>query len=277
MAHSAGMGGKRHDKYDLYERCVQEPEGTAKMLDHEFKRIRGRRALRMREDFCGTAVLCAEWAKLSPKHYAMGVDLDPAPIAWGRKRHFAPDMKHSARVEVVRGNVLDPHGKNFDLVIGFNFSWMIFKERAQLGRYFARARQALAPDGIFELDLYGGKDAITESKARTRMSGVTYVWDQVRFDPTTSDTFCAIHFEKLRGGGEMKRAFTYDWRLWNLAETIDLLRENGLEILELQNETSDENDVGTGLYKPVKRIPNWDAWTIKILAERARTKKKGTR
>ncbi len=264
------MGGKRHDKYELYERCVQEPEGTAKMLDHEFKRIRGRRALRMREDFCGTAVLCAAWAKLSPKHTAVGVDLDPAPVAWGRKRHLGPDKPESARVKVIEGNVLDPHGKNFDLVIGFNFSWMIFKQREMLGRYFARARQALAPDGIFELDLYGGKDAITPGKARTRMSRVTYVWDQVRFDPTTSDTFCAIHFEKLPDGAKMMRAFTYDWRLWNLAETIDLLRENGLEILELQNETSDENDVGTGLYKPVKRIPNWDAWTIKILAERAK-------
>ena len=41
--------------------------------------------------------------------------------------------------------------------------------------------------------------------------------------------------------GRMKwNVFTYDWRLWTLAETLDLLEECGLRLLEIQNEISQE-------------------------------------
>ena len=53
------LSAKTADIYDLYERSVQDPESEVKLLDRTFKKLLGRRALSLREDFCGTALLCA--------------------------------------------------------------------------------------------------------------------------------------------------------------------------------------------------------------------------
>ena len=47
---------------------------------------RGRRCESIREDFCGTAVVCMEWVKRRRAHTAVGVDLDPSVLKWGRHR-----------------------------------------------------------------------------------------------------------------------------------------------------------------------------------------------
>lgn len=254
------------DKHELYERCVLDAAGTAVMLDSDYRRIRGRRASTMREDFAGTSAIAAAWAALRPENRAMAVDLDPEPQEWGRARHIAGHPFES-RVEVVTGNVLDENGKDFDLICAFNFSWQVFLTRPDLMAYLRRVRASLAPDGIFELDMYGGTNAITEQEERTRMGNVTYMWDQVEFDPTTAQTHCAIHF-RLPDGKIMRNAFTYHWRLWGLRELIEIMEECGLRVIELQNEDSDEDDKGAGTYTPVKRIPNWESWLAKVLAER---------
>ncbi|HVO29511.1 MAG TPA: class I SAM-dependent methyltransferase [bacterium] len=251
----------RIDKYDLYERTVQAPEGTAEMVARDYSRLRGKPARRMREDFAGTAALAAAWCRRNPRNTAVAVDLDPVPLAYGERKHRPGIEKQLA---LVRGDVLREHGRGYDLVIAFNYSWLALRTRDQLRAYFSRVRAALAPDGIFELDLYGGKGAIEEGEETTKMRGWTYIWDQQSYDPTTGETRCAIHW-KLRDGRTLRRSFTYHWRLWSLPELWDLFEDTGLKCLEVHNE--DDSPV-EGSYRRVKRVPNWDQWNVKVLAER---------
>ena len=68
------------DRHELYELSVQAPKVDAATLARIFKRYRKRHAMTLREDFCGTAVLSAAWAKSKKGRSAIGVDLDQ-PIA----------------------------------------------------------------------------------------------------------------------------------------------------------------------------------------------------
>ena len=48
------------DKQVLYQESVQDTETEASFLARTFDKMRGRPAKSLREDFCGTALLCAE-------------------------------------------------------------------------------------------------------------------------------------------------------------------------------------------------------------------------
>ena len=62
------------DRHELYELSVQEPEAECDLVDQAWKERRGRKCRSIREDFCGTAAVCREWVKRSPKHTAIGVE-----------------------------------------------------------------------------------------------------------------------------------------------------------------------------------------------------------
>ena len=51
------------DRHALYQESVQDTESEVTFLTRMYKKLRGRPALSLREDFCGTALLCAEWIK----------------------------------------------------------------------------------------------------------------------------------------------------------------------------------------------------------------------
>ena len=50
------------DKYYFYENSVQDPEFDVNLFSRIFKEHRGRKALKLREDFCGTFFLSSQWA-----------------------------------------------------------------------------------------------------------------------------------------------------------------------------------------------------------------------
>ena len=79
----------RADRYLLYQNSVQDAPADAAFLDDEFHRRRARRARSLREDFCGTAALSCEFVARHPGSRAIGVDLDPDPLAWGREHNIA--------------------------------------------------------------------------------------------------------------------------------------------------------------------------------------------
>ena len=64
------------DRHALYQLSVQCPEAEVEFFEKTFKDIRGRDALSIKEDFCGTAYLAAEWCKGDPARTAIGVDYD---------------------------------------------------------------------------------------------------------------------------------------------------------------------------------------------------------
>ena len=54
---------ERADKHALYQVSVQSPGVDIEFFEEQFAKYRGRKPLRMREDFCGTALLSTEWCK----------------------------------------------------------------------------------------------------------------------------------------------------------------------------------------------------------------------
>ena len=255
------------DKYAVYEHAVQDPVLVMRNLARTFARLRGREARTMREDFCGTGANSEQWVLRHPDNRAVGVDLDEEPIAWAAARRFAPGKPAASRVKIVRGDVLDQKGGSFDAVVALNFSWMVFHERDVLLRYFERVRRSLVRDGVFWVDLYGGPDTLRRVEDHSRMGSYSYYWHQKEWEAIRGTTRCAIHF-RMSDGIKRKNVFTYDWRLWSLSEVIDVLRDAGFSILEVQDEVSTLVGRGTSVWKPVKRLANSESFVANVFAGR---------
>ena len=93
------------DRHVLYEVAVQNTETEFEFVDGVFRRLRGRKAVTLREDFCGTAGMCCEWVKQRSKNRAIGVDLDSEVLAWG-ETHNVAKLKPSqrSRVNLLKAN-----------------------------------------------------------------------------------------------------------------------------------------------------------------------------
>jgi hypothetical protein len=242
----------RADRHDCYERAVQEPGFDAEFIARTFAKLRGRPPRVLREDFCGTAALCATWVKRHPANRAYGIDLDRATLEWGIRRHLIPLGKRAARVTLICQDVRDRAGFVSDAVAAFNFSYFGFRDPAGLREYFRRVRAGLARDGVLYLDLFGGPEAMRVQRERTRRRGFTYVWDQAAFNPITHEITCHIDFE-FRDGSAKRRAFTYHWRLWSIPELITLAREAGFADAICYWEGTDERrGTGNGVYRPTR-------------------------
>ena len=222
----ASMAAKA-DRYKLYESSVQCAETEVDFVEYEFEKLRGRRPALLREDFCGTAAVCFEWASRGQENTAIGVDIDGEVLNWANENHL-PLLKGAARsnVKLIRGDVLKVSTPQQDVILAMNFSYWLFKERKILLAYFRKVRKNLELDGIFFLDCFGGSDAYRELKERTKLDGFTYVWDQAAYNPVNSEISCHIHFH-FPDKSKLERAFTYDWRLWTLPEIRELLLDAG--------------------------------------------------
>jgi hypothetical protein len=233
------------DRFELYQLAVQSPEPDLAFLSKVYRRWNGKAPLHLREDFCGTALLSATWARRAGRS-AEGFDLDPESLAWGTAHNLAPLGERAARVELRRSDVRARGRRPADLRVAQNFSYWVFRERAELLEYFRRARAGLARGGLFAIDAYGGPDAISQLVDVNRMEhGFTYVWEQESYLPGNGETINHIHF-RFRDGSEMRRAFTYHWRFWNLPELADLLREAGFARVEAWFEEGDDDEDGRG-------------------------------
>ena len=254
------------DVHVLYQRAVQSPDVDVRDIDRYFKKLTGRPARLFREDFCGTALLACEWAKLGPNRHAIGIDLDKPTLRWGETHNLSQLSEDArARIDLIHADVLDIRRPKADIVAALNFSYCIFKARAQMLAYVRNARRSLNRDGMLILDAWGGSETQTVCRERKRLRGCTYVWDQVSFDPVTYHTDCRIHFE-FPNGRTRRNAFTYDWRLWTLPELRDLLEEAGFEDVHVLWETTSRiTKKGTGNYRRMESAPPDRAWVAYIV------------
>jgi SAM-dependent methyltransferase len=205
----------------------------------------------LREDFCGTASICAEWVRNRPERQAIGVDLDPEPLAWGKAKYIdALTPEEQKRVRLVQGNVLTSKTPKADVLAAQNFSFWVFKTRDDLRTYFEAAHRALNDDGVMVMDMMGGAKCMEDEYEETRrVKGFTYVWEHAKFDPITHDALFHIHF-RFPDGSRMEKAFTYDWRLWTLPEVRELLAEAGFSKSEVYWEDTDtKSGEGNGTYR----------------------------
>ena len=253
------------DKHRLYQESVQDTEAEAAFLSRTFQKLRGRPAKTLREDFCGTALLCAEWVK-KKERVAVGVDLDPSVIAWGVEHNLAPLGEPGKRVEIRQADVRDKCPGRFDVTVALNFSYFIFRTREEMRGYFAAVRKSVAKDGIFVLDAYGGYESWQPMEEPRRMDGFTYVWDQDEVCPIDNGVVNYIHFE-FKDGTKLRKAFTYEWRLWTLPEIRELLAEAGFSKSTVYWEDGDARGEGTGVFRPKAHVGQEAAWVAYVIAE----------
>jgi SAM-dependent methyltransferase len=253
------------DRHLLYQWSVQVPEFEVKFMDSTFRKLRGRKAHRLREDFCGTAAVCAEWVRAGKKRRALGLDLDADTLAWGREHNVAPLGKAAERVTLREADVRNVTEK-VDIVCAYNFSWFLLDPLDELIAYFARLRESLEPDGLVFLDCYGGWEAqqvVEEPRLVETDEGMfTYTWEQAAFDPINNRARCHIHFE-LAGGRRLRKAFTYEWRLYSPAEARDAFRAAGFSDCRIYWDYSDDPEVD--LYRPAKKAENQPGWLAYIV------------
>ena len=247
------------DRHDLYQQSVQDVEPTLEL----FERVWGSRnegvPLRLREDFCGTAFMSANWVASREDRTAVGLDNDEPTLQWGRDHNLEPIGEAASRVKLMAKDVRTDVGSDFDIVAAYNFSYCVFHERRDLVEYFRRAREALGEGGYFILDLHGGPDAQFVLEEPKNMGDFDYVWDQESYDPINNRTVCHIHFQ-FHDGTKMKNAFTYDWRHWSLPELRDALLDAGFGSVETW--WDDDDDV----IRIKESATNTEAWVAYLVA-----------
>jgi hypothetical protein len=278
----------RADKYDCYQRAVQCVESEIDFVDETFRTLRGRKAVRLREDFCGTGNTSCEWVRRRPGNVAIGLDLDPVPLEWGRK-YLLSRLKPAQlkRIDLRESDVLAAHPDmrgTLDIVLAMNFSFWTFHDRPTMLAYFKRVREDLTADGVFFLDFYGGSDAIREIRERRKVpragsvydsepsmvgftSPFTYIWQQESYNPITGDLLCHIHFA-FPDGSKINKAFTYEWRLWTLREIRDLLTDAGFSKTTVYWEGDDKEGGGNGEFTATEKGEACASWVCYLSAEK---------
>ncbi len=265
---------EKADRHVLYQKSVQCPEAEVEFMEQTFQALRGRKALSLKEDFCGTAYLATEWCNSDPKRTAIGVDLDHETLEWGR-RHNVETSDMTGRVSLIEADVREVTEPKVDITCAFNFSYTMLETRDELRDYFSKARKGLKKDGLLILDLFGGTECETTALEETELDDepATYIWEQVSFNPIDHHMTCAIHFA-FDDGSRLDNAFTYAWRLWSIPEIRELLEEAGFkkvhiywERFEESDEDSDELE-GTGEYYATTEAENQESWMIYLVAEK---------
>ncbi len=261
------FSAKNADRHELYQIAVQSPVADVRFLTRVYADERGRKPLRLREDFCGTALLCAAWVRRGPQYGAEGFDICPDTIAWGVEHNFAPIGAAAARARLHVKDVRAPSHVPPDVRAAQTFSYFVFKRRDELLEYFRSAHQDLAPRGVFVIDVYGGPEAMEEmEEVRKLDEGFTYVWDQHAYHPATGDYVAYIHF-RFKDGTRLQRAFRYDWRLWTLPELKDVLLEAGFARVDSYWEGTDvDGESGNGVFRRSLRGDNCAAWVTYLVA-----------
>lgn len=261
------------DKYELYSATVQDVIQLAGDL-RQIAADCGNSGRTLVEDFSGSAQLSAAWVAGDARAIAVAVDYDDEPLQWFRQR-VAPTLDPAAaeRVHVRQGDAREPlelPGAGPDIIYAGNFSWMIFKTRPDLTRYFRRSFDLLPPGGLLLLDHLVGPLAVISAQAdpdrgieRTHFTwdhehtelaqhiAYTFVWEQRSHNYLTGEAQNHIHFE-FPDGTELRSAFTYTWRYWGMAETLELLREIGFKV-EVYWSLVDAEGEELGQYGPLPR------------------------
>ena len=257
------------DKYVCYQNSVQEPEADVPFVERIFRKHRGRPARTLREDFCGTAAFACAWVKRHRENFAFGIDLDPEPLAWGRQHNVGALNPHQqARVKLIEGNVLHVGHELVDVTVAYNFSYFLFRTRPEMLEYFRKARASLRPDGLLFLDAYGGPESQEAKTEKRKHGGITYIWEQRSFDPIQNHGVNYIHY-LFPDGSQIRRAFSYEWRIWSIPEIREVLLDAGFSETEVYWEGTDKKSgEGNDVFSRRESAPDDLAWICYVVAFR---------
>lgn len=261
----------RHDKYALYQAAVQDPAGDIEIYSNIYKAVKSGTPRVLREDFCGTFAFSCAWVRANPKNVALGLDLDPEPLAYGEKRNLSrlsPEEKK--RIKIMRKNVMTTTSPKADLVVANNFSFLIFKQRADLVRYGKSVRKSLSKNGVMVLEMVGGAEMMQKSREQRKVAAAsgqkfTYHWEQRSYNPISNNVVYAIHFT-FPNGDKLKDAFVYDWRLWTIPEVRECLGEAGFKRTHVVWEKQILGEP-SGQYVRGETMPTDTFWIAYVVAE----------
>lgn len=258
---------KTFNKYACYEDAVQNPEADIELFQENFRALRGgREPYSFREDFCASGFLSAEWAKLSPKHTALGLDIDTEVLAYAEQTHRQTlSPRDQKRLEYKNCNVLKSGGMKADIVAALNFSYWVFLTRNDLLKYFKAVRASMKRHSVFFLDTSGGSEAFLEGEEIRECDGFKYYWECEYFSPVTHECTFSIHFKFPRQPKQM-RQFVYHWRYWSIPELKEVLTEAGFRQVIVYWEGDDGEGGGSGEFTPTQEGENCLSWVAYLAA-----------
>jgi cyclopropane fatty-acyl-phospholipid synthase-like methyltransferase len=262
-----GSQAAKADIHQLYEDSVQCVEAEIDFVDQTYKKLRGRTARTLREDFCGTMNTSCEWVRRRKDNQAWCVDLDRKVLAWGKTHKISQlERPQQERITIIREDVRTVQTPPVDIVLAMNFSYWIFKTREAMVGYFRHVHASLADKGVFFLDSFGGHESYKEMLETTRYKGFTYVWDQNKYNPITGDATFHIHF-RFPDGSAIDKAFSYEWRMWSLPELTEMLSEAGFRPAVYWEGTGKDGH-GNGIFSKTTRGEADASWIAYIVAEK---------
>jgi SAM-dependent methyltransferase len=257
------------DKHLLYQWSVQDADDVVEFTVEQYQRRRGRPPKILREDFCGTALVSSRWVNGHSKRRAIGLDLDGETLKWARRHNLKPLGKDRERIDLRQCDVRTVTKPKADVVQAFNFSYFLLHPLAELIKYFRVVRRSLAPDGIFLLDCYGGwENQKTQKERRTVESPAGtfgFVWEHADFNPIDDRARCHIHFE-FKNGKRWKKAFSYDFRLYSLADVRDALTAAGFTNIEVLWDFEEDENADYD-FRPATRAENCPVWIAYFVAD----------
>jgi hypothetical protein len=257
------------DRHELYELSVQEPSAEIAFMERAFRERYGRVPTVLREDFCGTGFASCAWVQHRPNNRAYGIDLCSKTMAWGKGRHgTALTTDECKRMQWIKGDVRSTPTEPADVLAALNFSYFLFKTRVGLLEYFRAAFSNIKHGGLFVLDAYGGYESFSVITESRNLDGFTYLWDTEKYNPITGEVLNHIHF-RFPDGSELRKAFTYDWRLWTLAEIQETLIEAGFVRPAVYWEgTVKKTGEGDGVFRRKTVGEACGGWIAYIVAEK---------
>jgi len=255
------------DKYWFYKNSVQSPDVDVEFFEKVYRELNGGVAKVLREDFCGTFAISCEWVKRNPVYTAVGVDLDPEPVAYGKNNYLTQlNEEQQSRVKVLLDDVLNPELPSADIVAACNFSYFIIKKRKVLKEYFTQVYKSLNEGGLFIMDCFGGSQCYEPNEEETEHDGFSYFWDQDSYDPLSNEALFYIWYKP--DGKPKEKAFTYDWRMWSIPELKDILEEVGFSKIHTYWEGTDEDGEGDGEFERVIKGEDCESWVSYIACEK---------
>ncbi len=264
----------RADKFKLYEKSVQTPGHEVDFFIQAYQDFQASTPITLREDFCGTFAICCEWVKSDKRRKAIGVDLCGETLQWGLDNNLSklnPEQKR--RIRLIEQDVRKRNKPTVDVLAAQNFSFWIFKTRAEVVDYFKIARSNLNDGGILVMDMMGGGDCFTEDFVDKRTikkgkKGFRYHWSQIAFNPITADASFSISF-KFPDGSKLKHAFEYHWRFWTLPEVREMLVEAGFSENHVYWEIDEEEDPQReGQWERREVAPSDPSWICYVVASK---------
>lgn len=258
------------DKYVLYEASVQEAEGEVKILEDFFRKAHGFKPRTYREDFCATFRNSCEWVKRYPKNKAISVDKDPNPLQYGRQHHLSKlTLDQQKRITLLQKDVKKLSKPKVDLIAASNFSICFMKTRKDLLEYLSNAYKSLKRKGTLIVDLFGGKEVGGDDYQETKFrlsdgTRFTYIWEQEDFNPIKNEGLFQIHY-RFKNGRTWKRVFTYDWRIWSIAEMRDAMEQVGFKKTHVFWEGDDGKGGGNDIFERAEDAENCEVWLAYVV------------